>query len=311
MPILTKEVEVKPVGKIIQYYKEMGYNAKHKRPLMVKVEDLPKNSCKKVEVLCDMCKKNTMTVVYESYNIVVENTGSYVCKECSSEKRRRTNQEKYGVPYPIQNELFKKKREQTYLERYGVTNILQSEEFKEKQRHTMRQRYGVDSPMKLQAFKEKQSKTMYENGTQKASKQQLYLHRLYGGELNYPIKYYDADICFPDENIVVEYDGSGHNLSVRFGNYTQEEFDQREIVRNNVLKKEGYKQMRIVSKRDKLPSDSILLQMLSEAKQYFSATNHSWITYDIDNSLMINAENKNTNGIFYDYGKLRTIKEVS
>lgn len=40
--ILTKEVEVKPSGKSIQYYRDLGYNAEYHKPLMVNVEDLPK-----------------------------------------------------------------------------------------------------------------------------------------------------------------------------------------------------------------------------------------------------------------------------
>lgn len=357
MPILTKEVEVMPMGKAIQHYKDKGYDVKHKQLLIVSVDDLPKGSDAKVEVLCDMCHKNQMMVKYNNYNRIIKNTGSYVCRECASQKRRKTNQKRYGTSFPIQLELFKEKREQTYLERYGVTNYAQTkeclekmkqtcvekygveyssqfpatkektkqtnlerygaeypaqtEEVKEKLRNTLQERYGVDSPMKLPMFKEKLVKKMYQNGTQRTSRQQFYLQQLYGGELNYPIKYYDVDICFPDENFIIEYDGSGHNLSVKFGDYTQEEFNQREVIRSNILKREGYKQMRIISRYDKLPYDNILFQMLKEAKQYFSTTNHSWIYYDIDNSKMINAENKKTNGVFYDYGNLRTIKEIA
>ena len=40
--LLTKEVEVKPRGKMIQYYKDKGYDAKYSQPLIVKVEDLPR-----------------------------------------------------------------------------------------------------------------------------------------------------------------------------------------------------------------------------------------------------------------------------
>ena len=49
--ILTKEVEIKPTGKCIQYYRDKGYDAVHLKPIMVKVEDLPENSHVKVEVL--------------------------------------------------------------------------------------------------------------------------------------------------------------------------------------------------------------------------------------------------------------------
>lgn len=59
---------------------------------------------------------------------------------------------------------------------------------------------------------------------------------------------------------------------------------------------------------DKLPSDQVLLQMLSDAKSYFSLyPNHSWIEFNLSTSTVRNAEHKD--GIPYDYGSLRTIKD--
>ena len=166
---------------------------------------------------------------------------------------------------------------------------------------------SVPYTMQSLEVREKANETLCKNGAQKTSKQQLYLHSLYGGKLNYSIKYYAVDICFPEEKIALEYDGGGHDLRVSLGRLTQEEFNQKEIIRNNILKREGYKRINIISKSDLLPSDSTLLQMLSEAKQYFSQyPEHSWFIYNIDKSMIFNAENKQ--GIHYDFGALRTIK---
>ena len=153
----------------------------------------------------------------------------------------------------------------------------------------------------------KANETLCKNGNQKTSKQQLYLHSLYGGELNFFVKYYATDICFPEEKLIIEYDGGGHALRVVLGRLTQEEFDQKEIIRNNILKREGYKRINIVSNSDKLPQDDVLLKMLFDARTYFQTTSHTWQTYDIDKSLLFNAEN--INGIPYDFGALRTIKD--
>ena len=90
------------------------------------------------------------------------------------------------------------------------------------------------------------------------------------------------------------------------GKETQEEFNQKEIIRNNIIKRAGYKQITIISSKDFLPSDKILLKMLEQAKQYFNTTNHTWVVYDIDTSLVRNAENKE--GVFFDFGELRKIK---
>lgn len=397
MPILTKEVEVKVNSNTVKYYESLGYKIPLKMasklyqknsdkkyvydfniPIKVKVEHLMHGSNTLVEVLCDMCHENKMLVAYQTYNRVVKNTGSYVCKECGYIKKCQSSLKKYGVLYASQSEAVKEKvkltnlerygvenygqtqecrekvkqtcldrynvehfaktqeikdkKAQTNLERYGVPHVSQVEEFKEKIASTNIERYGVRNPSKLPEIQEKirqsniekygvpyvmqspdvlkrAKETLCKNGRIQTSKQQLYLHSIYGGELNCPIKYYAVDICIPKEKIAIEYDGGGHNLMVTLGRLTQEEFNQKELIRDKVIKSEGYKIIRIKSDSDLLPTDHILLQMLSEAKQYFSETAHSWMIYDIDNSRMINATNKDANGIPYSFGELRKIKD--
>lgn len=371
MPILTKEVEVKLNSSNIQHYKSFGYEIPMKEPcerykkrgielvydlgapMIIKVEDLPKNSNAYIDVLCDMCKENIFSVRYATYNRGVDKTGSYVCRKCSyiktqqtlianygdlyvnteefKEKQKKIFTEKYGVDNPLGSEEIREKIRQSNVERYGYENIGQVPEFKEKMKMTLMEHYGVDSPAKSEEIKEKirntnlkrygfpnamqspeirekANKTLCKNGNHRTSKQQLYLHNLYGGELNYPIKLYAADICFPEEMLYVEYDGGGHNLIVRHGDLTQEEFHQKEIARHCIIKREGYNEMRIISSKDLLPCDSTLLQMLDEARQYFiDYPNHSWIEYDIDNSVVRNAECKD--GHNYYFGLLRAIKD--
>lgn len=376
MGILTREVKVKPSGKTIQYYRDLGYDAKYLQPLVIKIEDLQMGSHVQIEVLCDMCKENIITVSYDRYNKSIKQTGSFVCKECIPKKRsqtiydkygvdnaakaeqfkekmRQTNIERYGVPYCSQTKECIEKREKTMLDRYGVINNSQLPDYQEKFRktciekygesfynifsqrafdtfykntgynnpsqspvvrekvkQTCIERYGYEYNLQMPEVREKITQTLYVNSSQKVSKQQSYINNLYQGILNFPIKYYNVDIYLPNDNLIVEYDGGGHLLNVKTGRETQEEFNRKEIIRNNVIKNAGYKQIRIISSRDLLPSDQILLQMLSQAKQYFSDyPNHSWIEFNIDTSFVRNAEHKD--GIFYSYGELRTIKEVA
>lgn len=357
--ILTKEVEVKPSGKMIQYYKDKGYNAKYHEPLIVKIKDLQEKSNIYIDVLCDMCKEKIMSVRYADYNRVVNKTGSYTCKDCSyikmnltsivrygdiyvktdefKQKRKKTCIDKYGVESPLQNEkikenvrnthlkkygylaasqvpMFKEKIKSTTFKHYGVDCASKSKEIKEKIRKTNLSKYGYSNPMQSPIIRAKANMTLCKNGFQKTSKQQLYLHQLYctvmDAKLNFPISYYAVDICFPEEKLVVEYDGGGHDLRVTLGRLTEEEFNRKEIIRNNIIKREGYKQMRVISSHDLLPSDQVLLQMLSDARKYFSDyPNHSWIEFNIDLSTVRNAEHKN--GISYNYGELQAIKKIS
>lgn len=349
--ILTKEVEIKPRGTMIKHYRGKGYDANYDKPIMVKVEDLPRKSEVVVQALCDICKEKITLVRYVDYNKSIDKTGGYACRGCSYIKSKQTNIARYGMHY-LQTEEFKEKRKKTYLDKFGVENPLQNKEimekvcltnfqkyghiyplqvpeFKEKAKLTSLEHFGVDCPSKSEEIKEKTrltniqkygvsnimqspevrakaNETLCKNGTQKTSKQQLYLHSLYGGELNFFVKYYATDICFLEEKLIIEYDGGGHDLRVTLGRLTQEEFNKKEIVRNNILKKEGYKRINIISKSDKLPSDQILFQMLQDARTYFSAyPNHSWIEFNIDTSTLRNAEN--INGISYDFGNLRKI----
>jgi hypothetical protein len=113
-----------------------------------------------------------------------------------------------------------------------------------------------------------------------------------------------------DNNIVWEVDGGGHNLSVKLNKISQNDFEEKERIREMVIVRNGYKICRIISSKDNYPSDQILLQMLEDAKQYFSDyPNHSWMNFDIDNGIIRNAENKE--GKPYDYGQLRKIKKTN
>lgn len=226
------------------------------------------------------------------------------------QKTRETSLERYGYASPSQVPEFRERAIFTSIERYGVDCPSKSKEVKEKTRATNIERYGVSSTMQVPEVRAKANKTLCENGLVKTSAQQLYLHSLYGGEINYAISHYAIDICFPEEKLIVEYDGGGHDLRVVLGRLTQEEFDNKEMIRNIVLKREGYKRMNIVSKKDFLPSDQILLQMLQQARQYFlNYPNHSWIEFNIDTSTVRNAEYKD--GVFFDFGKLRKIKKAT
>lgn len=224
------------------------------------------------------------------------------------DKGIQTNLQRYGVEYASQSEEIQERIRSTTEERYGVPYASQSDEIKEKILQTNLKRYGCKTPSQLPEVREKMSKTLYANSSQKSSRQQLYINKLYQGILNFPVKYYCADICLPDDNLIIEYDGGGHMLNVIMGRETIDEYNHKEIVRFNVIKNEGYKQLKIISSSDKLPSDITLLQMLSKTRNYFSEyPNHSWIEFNLDTSLVRNAENKQ--GVPYDFGVLRRIKD--
>lgn len=372
--ILSEFIEVKPAGKMIKYYQNLGYNAKHLVPLLINVKDLSNNSHERIDVICDICGKKTNSIYQNYYKITNGLTLPYYCSECSPKKVAENCMAEYGVSNHSKRPEVIQKIKDTFETRYGVSNAMEVPEFKERIQETVRIRYGVNyvmevpefkkrakekqmkylevhkeehykrvcqtmtdrygvaytfllpnvadrakeacfqkygckNPMELSEFREKARKTLYENGNCATSKQQKYLHMLYGGELNYALKMYNLDIYLPDDKLDIEFDGSGHEMSWKLGSITKEEFDKRTIIRNTTVKNAGIKRINIVSKSDKIPSDSTLLQMLQDARNYFSQyPEHSWIEFNISDSTMRNAENKQ--GIPYSYGELRTIKDT-
>lgn len=184
--------------------------------------------------------------------------------------------EKYGVEKPFQNKEIKNKAVQTIIERFGEKGPLGDKETRKKIIETNKKRYGTENPMQnekikqrlynsniekygvpyqvvAEDFKKKRATTCSEKyGNQKigTSAQQSQLSEWYDCELNKLIGRYYADLFFDNLNIIIEYDGGGHNLSVKMGLSTQEEFDRKENIRLNYLLEQGYKVGRIYNPND-------------------------------------------------------------
>lgn len=223
-------------------------------------------------------------------------------------KRTQTFIEHFGVTSPLQNKECLEKLKQTNLNRYGVEFISQLEESKQKTKQTNLEKYGCENPMQSPEFLEKWFAKHGSNFV-KTSRQQQYLCKLYNGILNYPFRCFALDVYLQEDKLDIEFDGSGHRMSISLGAVTEEEFEKKELYRNVALNKEGCKQMRIVSIKDLLPSDTILLDMLDYTRNYFNLyPQHSWIEFNIDASAVRNAEHKD--GVPYNFGSLRRIKDA-
>lgn len=290
-----KQTSLKRYG-VDNYTKTSEYKEKYKQTCLDKYGTEYSSQCQEVK---DKYAKTCL----EKYGVKHPMQSQLV-----KDKTRATVQNKYGVDSVLQVSEIKNKIFDTNIAKYGYKHPIQSEEIQEKVRETIKRNFGVEYAMQSYEVKEKASQSFYKNSSVRTSKQQLYLCNIYQGILNYPIKYYNVDIYLHDDNIVVEYDGGGHRLGQKFNQFTKDEFDKKEIIRHRVIKESGYKQMRIISTKDKLPSDQVLLQMLNDACNYFSEyPQHSWIEFNIDTSTLRNAENQQ--GIPYSFGSLRTIKD--
>lgn len=281
----------------------------------------------------DCCDKNECLVLKRNEsNLVTYGCENVFQVEEFKEKIKDINLDRYGCEYVSQNEDIKNKMKQTCLDLYGVENYTQTEEYKEryittcqekygcdnankseeikeKIKQTVINKYGVDNVMHVEEFKDKaitnMQKSKYKNNTGLYSSQQLYLNNLLNGELNFAVGRCLLDVAFIEENIYIEYDGGFHDGSVKLKQMSQEHFNLREINRYYYLKKFGWNIIKIISIKDYLPSDEIILNMIDYAKNYLN-TNHSWISFDIDNSKIINSQGK----FDYDFGELRKIPKI-
>lgn len=211
------------------------------------------------------------------------------------EKRKQTYIQKYGVDNPMKSSLVQEKAQQTDLLKYGSRYHINSSVVKSKTINTLMEQYGVSTPSKVPGALEKRDqtnlkkyghvnplanpeirakayKTMSDNGTEAvlSSRPQKHINNLFGGKLNYLFTYYHVDSYLVADNIVVEYAGTGHDLSVRTGRETLKHFLGKEKARMAYFRNLKIPVLEFISKTDKLPSDEILLQHLENAKQKFS-----------------------------------------
>lgn len=176
----------------------------------------------------------------------------------------------------MQNPDFKEKMKESVQRKYGVDNVMQLSEVREKIALTL------GSKQELETFISENGKSYYRYRGIPCSSNQLHLNELLGGELNGYISYYPVDLLFEEDKIYLEYNGTGHNLSVKMGKISKEEQDKKEIKRYYFLKNKGYKQILFVSlTKRRLPSDKILQSLFNQAKGYLNQ-NHNWIEFNLD-----------------------------
>ena len=75
---------------------------------------------------------------------------------------------------------------------------------------------------------------------------------------------FDLDIFFKKDKIYLEYDGSGHTLSIKFGRVSENEFYEKENKRKQYLRELGYKEFRLISTTDTIPNKKELLKIIKK-----------------------------------------------
>ena len=186
------------------------------------------------------------------------------------DKIKGTNLERYGCMHASQAEEVKEKTKTTNLERHGVEHVMQSEEIRNKGIQTLQEKYGknITNPMQVEDIKNKILSSFQFNGTGPSSRAQRYINYILNGILNKHIYGSLADIYIEKENIIIEYDGGGHFLNDKMnGNISPtKESLLREKEREDKIINNGYRMIRFIAAKDRIPSDEIILNLIEEFK---------------------------------------------
>lgn len=245
----------------VEHFKSIGYFPRLNDYIDIFVYELPVGSGTKIDVECNYCGN----IFKKAYRKFLETQDDVCCENCKQEKMMKTSLRKYGNVCSLRNPDVLEKSKRTNQERLEVDFPFQNKSILSKCRETSIERYGE----------------MFNSSS--ISKQQRQIHNVFGGKLNYSLFPYRLDILFEDEDIYFEYDGSGHFLSVKLGNESEEEFLYKETTREAFLYEKGYKQFRIKSETDIIPDDSELLEIKDRAFYILLDKNFNKYVYDLDN----------------------------
>ena len=193
---------------------------------------------------------------------------SSMCSEEIQNKAKITCQKKYGGNSAMCSEEIQNKAKITCLQHFGVNNPFQSHEIKEKIKVVNLKRYGAENPMQNEEIKNKALDSFQFNGTGPSSRAQRYINYISNGILNKHICGSLVDIYMEKENIVIEYDGSGHFLNdIINGNaFPTKDSLLREKEREDSIVNKGYKVIRFIATKDRIPSDEVILNLIEEFK---------------------------------------------
>lgn len=129
--------------------------------------------------VANFCYTHSNKEVFEKYNVeysvlkkdILIANGLHPTKEQTSNRRRLTCIERYGVANVYQSSEVKEKKKQTYLDKYGVENPSQLEEVKRKKEQTSLKNYGVKYHKQTNATKHKLSEIHNDKDFQEKVKQ--------------------------------------------------------------------------------------------------------------------------------------------
>ena len=283
---------------VICDYCENPYMVKYVNYIKYQKSEIKKDACKKCGYFkmqeaiknkygikninsLDIIKDKTIKTNLKRYGVK-----HHTQDENVKEKMKIANVNKYGYECVLNNEDIKTQIKNTNIEKFGCENVFANEAIKEKIGKTNLRKYGCINPMQNKEIAAismgRNNLSKSRNNSQICSKPQRAVYDIIGGELNFLYEKFWLDIAFPEECVYVEYDGSGHDMSVKFKKISKEDFELKEIKRYEILKSYGWNKIAISTKKDFVPDKDVLISMIDFAKNLMKNDEYDWVTFDID-----------------------------
>ena len=218
----------------------------------------------------------------------------------------QTLREKYGegIINVSQIKEIQDKIKDTNLERYGCEYAMQNKEIQNKVKATNLERHGAENPMQNEEIKNKALDSFQFNHTGPSSRAQRYVNHILNGTLNKRICGSLADIYMEKENIIIEHDGSGHFLGdiINGNKIPTKESILHEKEREDKIINNGYRIIRFIAAKDRIPSDEVILNLIEELKN----SDFKVIRINFEKGTI---EKDYEEKSYYDFGKLRKITQ--
>lgn len=191
------EVTIAPTT--INHFRQFFPSIRMGEKIKVNGAQLPNSSHMTIKYICDFCGS-----IYErkKYSELRSGLNTNACINCRSKKIIKTCQERYGVNHPMQD-------------------------FEIHQKSVLRH---------INNFGKERNDCQFINGIPVSKAQKAIAEKLIDFQLNYLENGYYYDMFNSSLNLVIEYNGKGHDLQVKFGKISQEEFNKRETLRQERIR---------------------------------------------------------------------------
>lgn len=275
MGVAVEEFLIEINGYNANKYRKKGYVINEVPcSIKVKVDDVNSSHEIFIPMKCDFCDRDFKISTKKYKDKKKQGIKEFYCGACKTERLHKRTFEKYGVTSGSKLPDFKEKVRKKSLEKYGTEHYTQNLEVRQKWKKSMLENQGTTSFAK---YVPRDSKNVI------CSNNQRHIAELLNGEINKKFHGFFLDVFYEDW-LDIEYNGGGHDLCVKLGKISKEEFDKKERQRNGVIRHNGIKQLIIIHNNKKLPEDEKLKPLLEKLIELLRNSEYKAITLDLDNN---------------------------